>query len=67
LQKLLIWLFKRNEKRKENKKKLKKEKGLSFYTAPEVEGPGSRLCLSVEWSHLITARTMVLHSEGSVK
>lgn len=30
-------------------------------------GAGSWLCLPVEWGHLITARTMALHSEGSLK
>lgn len=31
------------------------------------EPPGSWLCLLVEWGHQITARTMALHSEGSLK
>lgn len=45
----------------------KKKKSVEPQHSGGGEPPGSWLCLPVEWGHQITARTMVLHSEGYLK
>ena len=53
--------------KKEKKKNIRRVSTWLERCGEGVEAPGSWLCLPVEWGHQITARTMVLHSEGSLK